>query len=197
MGTFSTEGKLKTNPVCRHGEAGPARQAISLGRPEDWEQGVGIKKKDGPEWLTVLHGWDKREARGQSPPCTAEDGKPERRQSPPCIAEDGNLEGNNLRLRTMETEPSAEQYETFNLDSTPSWNWLPTTRRKVQVWHYAKYTTTGLHDAWQRFIPRQTQWRTSESILEKQNNAKTKSFLVNIRSSYKVSSIVYSARPTV
>ena len=31
------------------------RQAISLGRPEDWEQGIGRRKKDG----TVLHGWDK------------------------------------------------------------------------------------------------------------------------------------------
>ena len=71
---LSAEGKLKTNPVCRHGEAGLARQAISLGRPEDWEQGVGRRKKDGPEWLTVLHGWDKTR---QPPPCTAKDGKPE------------------------------------------------------------------------------------------------------------------------
>ena len=55
---------VKTNPLCRQSEADRARQAVSLCRPEDWEQGVGRRKKDGPEWLTVLMAEKKEKQEG-------------------------------------------------------------------------------------------------------------------------------------
>ena len=74
----------------------------------------------------------------KAPPCNAKDGNPERRKTPPCSAEDRDPEGNNLQLGTMERQHIYWAIrDLFNLDSTHSRNWLPTTRRKVQVWHNA------------------------------------------------------------
>ena len=134
---MSAESKLKTNPVCPHSEADPARQAISLGRPKDWEQGVGRRKKDGPEWLTGFHGWDKEEQEGNHHH---------------AMQKIGILEKATTTMHSRRWESWRQQSETWdnedraiiwalqdllNLDSTPSRNWLLTTGRKVQVWNNA------------------------------------------------------------
>ena len=143
---LSAEGKLKTNPVCRHSEADPARQEISLGRPEDWEQRGGRRKKNGPEWLTVLHGWDNEKQEGKHHY---------------AMHKMGIIKKATTTMHSRRWESWREQSETWDnedraiiwavwdlltLDSTPSRNWLPTTGRMVQVWHNANIhnnQTTG------------------------------------------------------
>ena len=84
---LSAEGKLKTNPVCRHGEAG--RQ----GKPSAWV-GQRIENKE-------LAG-GRRMGQYDSQCSMAETKREARRQPPPCIAEDGNSQGNNLQLSTTQ-----------------------------------------------------------------------------------------------
>ena len=59
-------------------------------------------------------------------------------------------------------------WDLFNLDSTPTRNWLPMTGRMVQVWHNAKIYNNDTAGCLARVDSMPDQEETSGSILQKQ-----------------------------
>ena len=159
-------------PVCRHSEADLAMQAISLGRPEDWEQGVGRTKKDGPEWLSALHGWDQEKEMKAT--TTIHSGRWEfsRRQLSPyhhAMQKMGILKARICNLGQWRQSHHLSSMRP-NQSRFNSYKKLATKNRKkscASLTQWKKNTTTRLQDAWQRKTSRRTKKQTSGSILQK------------------------------